>query len=187
LYSHLSISSYYHLSVDYFGTGWKHFLPSRDCSQEQVGHPWSRRQVTSVNIWHIRSMSHASCSICSGYPIRAARAHATYAWLICDSRKRLATLGISRSRFSSFAVAVPLVGNSRVTSQSTRDSRSRQRPSLSAKRIKLFFFSIVTELYIIYISQGERESLNFILFRILYHVQNYIILPHFTKTTRKSK
>ena len=113
----------------------------------RTGWPPSRRQVTSVNIWHIRSMSHASCSICSGYPIRAARAHATCAWLICDSRKRLATLGISRLRFSSFAVAVPLVGNSRVSVHSRFEVEAAS-VTCAVKRIKLFFFcSIVTELY----------------------------------------
>jgi len=47
---------------------------------KQVGRPRSRRQVADTNIRHIRSVSHASCSICSGYPIRDACAHAT-AWL----------------------------------------------------------------------------------------------------------
>jgi len=47
---------------------------------KQVGRARSRRQVADANIQHIRSMSHASCSICSGYPIRDACTHAT-AWL----------------------------------------------------------------------------------------------------------
>lgn len=78
-----------------------------------AGTGWSPsvwRQVTRMNIRHIRSMSHASCSICSGYPIRDARAHA-------DRPAHESSARFSEARRSSrargifvTAAAVPLAG-----------------------------------------------------------------------------
>lgn len=94
-----------------------------------------------MNIRHIRSMSHASCSICSGYPIRVARAHA--------GRRRVthprAILGsappLSRGdRFSSLPPPVPLAGKFVFVTSGISRSRHRWPRSRPTKRSLFSFF-----------------------------------------------
>lgn len=91
-------------------------------------------------------MSHASCSICSGYPIRVARAHA--------GRRRVthprAILGsappLSRGdRFSSLPPPVPLAGKFVFVTSGISRSRHRWPRSRPTKRSLFSFFFFFRE------------------------------------------